>query len=151
MALDFAERIDAIDWSTFATAYGPATDVGAQLKRLASGHHATAMTATHDLWCGLCHQHAYISSAALPAFPFLLEFLDTADAEFTTEILDIFVGFATCSTLEDGSPSPLEWQRQLREHLVGELPRFIALTNHNDEEVSGFAEMLVENLTPNDG
>ena len=147
MHTDFAERVDAIDWSAFATAYGSATDVGAKLKRLASGHRATAMAASHDLWSSLCHQHAYISSAALPAFPFLLELLNKADAEVTIEVLDMFVGFATCSTLEDGSPSPLEWQRELRQHLIAALPRFIKLARHSDSEVSGFAETLVENLS----
>ncbi len=76
---------------------------------LASSDHDAAMKATHALWCGLCHQHAYISSAALPAYPFILEVLDSANDDLAVEILDILLGFG----LANGGlrTSPYEWER----------------------------------------
>ena len=90
----FAERIAAVDWTAFHTAYGRADDVPNQLLRLASSDKATALKASHDLWCGLCHQHVQIGTAALPAFPFILEVMEAADDALVYEILDIILGFA---------------------------------------------------------
>ena len=73
LASDFVDRVAAVKWQDYETAYGNAAVVERQLRNLVSSDHDTAMTATHDLWCGLCHQHAYVSSAALPACPLLLE------------------------------------------------------------------------------
>ncbi|WP_131818104.1 hypothetical protein [Planctopirus hydrillae] len=145
-AQDYKRRLDDIDWAHFQTAYGRADDVPAELLRLASSDHCTAMEATHKLWCGLCHQHAYVSSAALPALPFILEVLDSANDELTVEILDILTGFAICSTLGPKGASPNEWERNLRDKLRNELPRFTVLTSHGNEEIAGFAERIVENL-----
>jgi hypothetical protein len=144
---DFRKRLNDIDWTQFQTAYGRADDVPAELLRVASADHSIAMKATHKLWCGLCHQHAYISSAALPALPFILDVLDRANDDLTVEILDILTGFAICSTLGPQGPSPNEWERNLRDKMRSELPRFNALINHRNELVAGFAERIVENLT----
>ena len=74
--ISFEDRVRMIDWGTFDTAYGPATDVLEQLLQLVSDDHKQAKMASHKLWCGLCHQHASIASAAYPALPFILEALD---------------------------------------------------------------------------
>ena len=74
------KMIDEIDWSQYETAYGNAAQdiphfqagktpsVPRSLWDLFSGDRERAIRATGDLWAGLCHQHAYISSAALPAY-----------------------------------------------------------------------------------
>jgi len=80
----------AVDWTQFETAYGMATKIPEQLIRLVSEEHDIAMQATHELWCGLCHQHAYVSSSALPAYDFLLDVLKYADDKLALELLDIF-------------------------------------------------------------
>src|SRR5690242_17286675 len=90
----FEQRLGAIAWGDFGTAYGPAVTVPDQLRRLAGLDRKAAMDSTHDLWCGLCHQHVQVGSAALPALPFLLEVLDRADRDMTVELLDILLGFA---------------------------------------------------------
>lgn len=144
---DYAERLNEIDWTKYQTAYGRADDVRDQLLRLASTDQAVAMNVTHELWCGLCHQHAYISDAALPALPFILEVLDSANDELAVEILDILTGFAICSTLGPNRCSTNQWEQTLRSRLRDELPRFIAFSNHANEEIAGFAERIVENLT----
>lgn len=143
---DYKRRLEEINWLNFQTAYGRADNISAELLRLASSDHSTAMKATHELWCGLCHQHAYISSAALPAVPFILDVLDSASDELTIEILDILAGFAICSTLGPKGASPIEWERNLRVELRMELPRFTVLMNHCNEEIAGFAERIVKNL-----
>ena len=51
---------------------GKTPSVPRSLWDLFSGDRERAIRATGDLWAGLCHQHAYISSAALPAYDFLM-------------------------------------------------------------------------------
>ena len=143
----FAERVCAIDWTAYETAYGRADSVPQQIISLASNDHGIVMDATHKLWCGLCHQHAYLSSAALVAYPFLLEVLDSADERLSIELLDIFTGFAFRSTLGPDGPSPNEWERELRRRMIEELPRFIALSRHDNEEIADFSGSIVTNLT----
>ena len=69
------KMIDEIDWSQYETAYGNAAQdiphfqcgqtpsVPRSLGELFSGNWNKAMQAAGDLWAGLCHQHAYVSSA----------------------------------------------------------------------------------------
>lgn len=142
---DFESRLNSIEWRNYETAYGRAVTVPAQLRRLASSNKAKALDASHELWCGLCHQHAYVSSAALPALPFILEVLDTADDDLIFELLDILKGFAVCTTY----PCALkleEWQSQLRNALIAQLPRFQRLIKHSKQDVADFAEDLCECL-----
>jgi hypothetical protein len=81
----FDERINLVAWGDFHTAYGPAVKVPDQLRRLAGPDLKAALEASHELWCGLCHQHMQVGSAALPALPFLLEVLDSADRDMAVE------------------------------------------------------------------
>lgn len=142
----FARRLNAIDWASYDTAYGPAVRVPGQLLRLAGTGKRSAVAASHDLWCGLCHQHAFVSSAALPALPFILQVLEHADPELTVEILDILLGFAVC-TNPGWRAQTQEWERLLRERLRAELPRFQRLASHPDEEVAGSARRMVAELS----
>jgi hypothetical protein len=141
----FRQRLEVIDWRNYGTAYGPAVKVPAQLMQLASGEHKAAMAASHDLWCGLCHQHAYVSSAALPALPFLLETLDHADEPLTVEILDILLGFAVCTGPQLVKNAHM-WAAQLREELRRETPRVQILSLHPNEEIADFSGRITEEL-----
>ena len=108
------KMIDEIDWSQYETAYGNAAQdiphfqagktpsVPRSLWDLFSGDRERAIRATGDLWAGLCHQHAYISSAALPAYDFLMIALRELDDELKVELLDIFLGFAHREKRGDG-------------------------------------------------
>jgi hypothetical protein len=153
----FAERLDAITWGNFGTAYGPAIKVPDQLQRLAGPDRKAALDATHELWCGLCHQHVQIGSAALPALSFLLEVLDTADQDLMVELLDILLGFAIGVNRQravdfqrllgrtDVAPEE-QWVANLRAALLTELPRFRRLAASPNEEVAGFGERIVAEL-----
>ena len=88
------ERLSVVPWGDYFTAYGPAVNVPDQLRRLAGPDREAALAASHDLWCGLCHQHVQIGSAALPALPFLMEVLDMAGRDMSVELLDIMLGLA---------------------------------------------------------
>jgi len=155
------ERLDAIQWSNYKTAYGNAGSehrfenasgqptsrwgsVADQLDELASNDDAKALEASHHLWCCLCHQHAYVSSAALPALPFLLEVLDGAGEQLTIEILDILTGFAECSRTRDGGQS--DWIRELREQLLVARPRFESLAKHRNQEIVDWAGRILDEL-----
>ena len=145
----FERKLDEIDWGQYQTAYGVAIDVPKQLERLASKDEEMACAAAEDLDAGLCHQHVDIDSAALPALPFLLEVLDSADQRLTCAILDILDGFATC-TKPDYQP---EWNKQkgpwvakLREALRDELPRFRSLQQNPDECIRDCVHNILANL-----
>ena len=139
------QELKRVDWSRVETAYGVATSVPSQLERLYSHDHADAMLASHELWCGLCHQHAFVSTAALPALPFLLRALEDLDDKLKTEILDILYGFVVCTGGAALETLP-EWEQQLRRLLVAESPRFTVLQQHPDPDVSSFATMICEEL-----
>lgn len=148
-------KISAIDWSQYETAYGNAArdiphfqcghtpSVPSSLRALFSGDHDAAMKATSDLWAGLCHQHAYVSSAALPACDFLMLALQEADDGLKVELLDIFLGFAVCTARFS---SEAAWPRQLREKLKSDLPIFTNLIPSENEDIAYFSERIVEEL-----
>jgi hypothetical protein len=155
--MQFDERLNAVPWSQYGTAYGPAVKVPGQLKRLASPNHTEAMEASHELWCGLCHQHVQVGCAASPALPFILEVLDTANRDLTVELLDILLGFAIGvsrkRTVEfhravgrgDPAADPT-WVLNLRSALNRQLPRFASLATSPDAEVANFAACIVREL-----
>lgn len=140
---DEVERaISAVPWEDYETAYGSAAGVGDSLRALFSEDREAALQASHDLWCGLCHQHAFLSSAALPAFDILFCGLEELDEPLKVELLDIFYGFAACTARDREQ----EWQRQLREKLLEKRPCFQALVSHPNEDISSFGELILENL-----
>ncbi|WP_354690783.1 hypothetical protein [Phytobacter sp. RSE-02] len=139
------ERIYAINWNSSCTAYGPANDVPELLLQLASDDHEAAMTASHKLWCGLCHQHVSMAPAGYIALPFILEVLDSADELLTVEILDILWGFAQCC-IETGPHAP-DYFEPTRERLIVELPRFSLLSEHSNELISQFASEITKSLS----
>jgi hypothetical protein len=145
MEESFGRRLDAIPWAEFGTAYGPATKVPDQLRRLAAPDKRAALTASHELWCGLCHQHAFVSSAALPALPFLLEVLDSAGEQLTVEILDILLGFVRC-TNPGFERIPPPWIGQLRGQVAAERPRLEGLVTHPNADVAKFARWILNEL-----
>jgi hypothetical protein len=128
-----------------------------QLRRLAGHDRKAALAATHDLWCGLCHQHVQVGSAALPALPFLLEVFDSADREMAVELLDIFLGLAIGVNRQrflefqrsrgrtELAPEE-QWTAELRAALVSELPRFEGLPALSDEEIADCAGRIVAEL-----
>jgi hypothetical protein len=152
----FEQRLKAIAWGDYHTAYGPAVNVPGQLRRLAGPNRKAALDAVHDLWCGLCHQHVQVGSAALPALPFLLAVLDAADRDMTVELLDILLGFAIGVNRRRavdfrrgfGREAPPEerWVADLRAGLLAELPRFRRLAASPDAEVAGFARRVLAEL-----
>ena len=111
------KMIDEIDWSQYETAYGNAAQdiphfqvgktpsVPSSLWALFSGDRERAMQAASSLWAGLCHQHTYVSSAALPACDVLMLGLQELDDELKVELLDIFLGFAACT----GRSAETDW------------------------------------------
>ena len=149
------KMIDEIDWPQYETAYGNAArdiphfqagktpSVPSSLWALFSGNRERAMQAAGDLWAGLCHQHAYVSSAALPACDFLILALQEADDKLKVELLDIFLGFAACT----GRSAETDWEKQLRDKLTSHLPVFAGLVSSGNEDIACFSERILEELT----
>ena len=153
------KMIAEIDWSQYETAYGNAAQdiphfqcgqtpsVPRSLGELFSGDRERAMRAASNLWAGLCHQHAYISSAALPACDFLMIALRELDDGLKVELLDIFLGFAACT----GRSAETDWEKQLRDKLTSHLPVFAGLVSSENEDISYFSGRIVEELTGEEG
>ena len=139
-----ADAIRAIDWSRYETAYGSANRVGEQLLALFDSP-PRSMEAASWLWGALCHQRAYVSSAALPALPFILQALEQADPELQVEILDILLGFASCSWPRGEHKAP-RWKHLLFDRLSREAARIHPLTESDHVDIKGFAEDILSAL-----
>jgi len=140
------QKLEEIPWEAFSTAYGNASDVPVEIESLFSNDFSIAKKASHKLWCGLCHQHAFVSSAALPALPFLLLALNQAPDGLKIEILDIIAGFARCSKLQLSE----NWASKLREELVKEMYLFEMLSKSENADVAEFSIWVCEELSDND-
>lgn len=138
-------ELGAISWEEFFTAYGTASDVPSDIERLFSSDFSIAKQASHQLWCGLCHQHAFVSSAALPALPFLMIALNQAPDNLKIEILDIILGFAKCSKFQLSQ----DWALKLRAELVKELGFFEVLSTSENPEVADFSVWVCQELSTN--
>jgi hypothetical protein len=107
------------------------------------------MDATHQLWCSLCHQHAYISTAALPSYDILKIGLLQLDDKLKIELLDIFRGFSECTKNDyfaATKEAPKKWELELKQKLISDISIFTELSGNNDELISHFATTICENL-----
>ena len=153
--------VEEVDWSAWETAYGRADQeipyyvqtgdgrgympkAAQSLLDLFSEDKEKALQAAHDLWCGLCHQHSYVSSAALPAYDILMLALCSLNDEMKVELLDIFAGFAACTSEKDLHTGG--WRGELRERLETDRPVFQQLSRQENEDVASFAELVLEYL-----
>ncbi len=144
---DIINLIDSINWVDFDTVYGNASPMIPQyLKDLFSSDWHLAMKASHELWSSLCHQHVYVSSAALPAYDiFRFGLLHLHDA-IKIELLDIFLGFTVCTKIDDEE----SFKRKIYEKLLQDLPLFQQLANHSHEDISYFAQKICDYLENKD-
>lgn len=141
------KQIDSIKWENFETAYGNAKETTPDyLKNIYNSDEKIAMKATHHLWCSLCHQHAYISSASLPAYEIIKDRIIECNEKLKIELLDIMYGFAACSNhkTEDGKYNDLT--AKMKRKLLKDKAIFKELALHKDEEIKDFAESILEEL-----
>ena len=153
---DWRVRLNAVDWSRFLTVYGVATTVPEQIERLHSSDEEIALSGTADLRAGLCRQHVQIASAALPAFPFIVEMLPSSSDRVTVGILELLVSFAiTTNRVRMGrfatavgkkAMPPPEWVEELRNALRMALPRIAVYVRHENPTISDFAQMFVDEI-----
>jgi len=149
-------RLHAVDWSLFHTIYGVSTKVPEQIERLHSPDENIAISGAADLRAGLCHQHVQIASAALPAFPFIMEVLPASSEKVTAEILEILAGFAitTDRARMDQFASAVGkrrmlrpgWVEELRRELQMALPRVAAYATHENPAIAELARMFVDEV-----
>ena len=139
-----ADAIRAVDWSQYETAYGSAEDVAEELIALFDAT-PRSMEAASKLWAGLCHQHAYVSSAALPALEFILRALNLADEKLQVELLDILLGFATCTWAPSEAEDPA-WKHQLNAKMTDAVMEILPFTSSSNEEIRTFAAEILDSL-----
>ena len=139
-------QINSIKWSDYETAYGNADPkIPTALKMILSDNQEAAKKAVNELWASLCHQHAYISSAALPSYGILKTALMNVNSDLKVEILDIINGFAHCSIY-----SVLEhegWELDLRVLLLKDVDIYRNLRKDPDDDIAYFADSIFDNLT----
>lgn len=151
---DDRTRLAGIDWSRFETAYGPARKVPGWLLDFVHANGARARRAGHQLWCSLCHQHAYVSSAALPALPWIVAVLQRTDEQLVCEALDILLGFVRCTDpgqVQQADGVAPAWHRELRDGVRRVLPEVTRLLASGSPEVAEAARALVDELGPSEG
>jgi hypothetical protein len=141
--IELSAEIDAILWRDFDTAYGAPESVPLDLKLLMFGNQMQALDATHRLWCGLCHQHAYMSSAAEPALPLLMLALRQSGDLIKIEILDILLGFVRCLQPEVGFTQRILHSIVERRHEIEELK------SSTHEDLANFADSVFEAIDKN--
>ncbi|QDT99900.1 hypothetical protein [Gimesia aquarii] len=136
-------QIDAICWRDFDTAYKAPESVPLDLKLLMFGDQKQALNASHRLWCGLCHQHAYMSSAAEPALPFLMLVLFESGDLVRVEVLDILLGFVRCQRPD------LNFTQRVLRAIRERRPEIEKFKESSNDEVASFAESVCEALDEN--
>ncbi|MEM8773409.1 MAG: hypothetical protein AAGF53_00165 [Pseudomonadota bacterium] len=145
---DLTETIRSVDWENYETAYGNAKYVGQLLELLSSSDMDKAMKASFELWCGLCHQDEFISSASLPSYPILLFILRISNDEVADEILRIIWGFASCSadSYFEGEETRPHWAAKLRLLMKEDIAIFKKLTKSENKYISDHATWIIEDL-----
>lgn len=148
---EIESKIDSINWADFETAYGNAENtIPFYLKNLFCSDTSIAMHATHQLWCSLCHQHAFVSTAALPSYDILKIGLLQLNDELKIELLDIFKGFSECTCEKYLTPrTARDWEQEIRHKLISDIKLFEDLAKHSDEGISSFAVEIVDSLKNN--
>jgi hypothetical protein len=142
-------EIDKVDWSQFGSAYGNTVNtIPYYLKNIFCIDEGTALDAAHQLWCSICHQGVNMASAALPSYEILRIGLVELSDNLKVEILDIFTGFALCTSNEYvTSPNELwDWEKQVQQKLIRDRVVFELLTTSSNEEVSTCAKALCQYL-----
>lgn len=89
------ERLDTVDWANLRHAYGPATDVPALIRALASKEQYVRDQARYQLY-GNIHHQGDVYPASAYAVPFLIELLTVPEVEDKQSLL------ALLQTLADG-------------------------------------------------
>jgi hypothetical protein len=145
--MEIRAMIEQVKWVDFETAYGNAEKtIPYYLENLFCTDESTAMDATHQLWCSLCHQHAYVSDASLPSYNILKLGLLRLNDDLKVEILDIFAGFAGCIRRNSTSNDLLSWEKQLQQNLLQDRNIFAELAISDNETMRYFAGMICESL-----
>lgn len=143
----FQQRMEAIDWSRYETAYGPAVRVPGQLWLLAkggpqggNGRQPRTLVRTVPSTC----LRVFGSAACLAVPP-----RSNGRRGRTVGRRDprSSLGFAVCTNPQVVKNIPL-WIVRLREQVCRETPRFRRLSGHPNEEIKDFAGHILEELAP---
>lgn len=147
--MNIEKEIASIKWENYDTAYGNALEISELLNEVFSIDKIKALNATNKLWGSLCHDHAFISSSALPSYKFLRYALFSLDEYIKVEILDIFFGFARClkkSHFEDLNREPYLWEIELLELFSEDKNIFENFISNENEDISYFASSILDAL-----
>lgn len=127
-------NMHSLDWHYFKTAYGNAKDdVPNQLQALFGDDKVGALHAVHQLQNGLCHQGLDVSSASVPAYPYLMYALMSFDDEIKTKLLGLFLDFVRCVCTND-KPQKVH-HLHLRANLLQDRVKFEQLRHHDNADI----------------
>jgi hypothetical protein len=119
------EGLDAVDWSALTHAYGPAEDVPAMLRQLASGDPAAWVAGIDSLYWTIYHQGTVYDSTP-KAVPVLIELLHYREVKCRGRILELLASVARGSSFLDARKDLSTYKEQretaeFREQLEREL------------------------------
>jgi len=135
--------LESIDWSRYEAAESSGAEVPNYLKRLLSTNREEAIRAALELDSMLRDHGGLLFSAALPAWPFLLQALEWPDANVVCEVLGTICVLASCTADYLDSTT---WQGQLREKMKAASDKIYELFDRPDEAVARAAKLVCEYL-----
>lgn len=160
------KRLHEIDWPSYQHAYGNADNIPEHLTNLFSNDQERVYVAIEELDSSLCHQHVGVSSALLPAFPFLIEALhELSVVKNLGLLLELFWGITLVTSPPDRFYSirvlDLSWTsipnkpsmpnesyvQEIRQQLLLNRKVFTSFLNHLDSYIFELASMIVANFT----
>ena len=147
--VEVLEMIAKINWIEFGTAYGNAENtVPIYLKNIFCADESVALLAAHQLWCSICHQGVNMADAALPSYEILKIGLVKLSEKLKIEVLDMFTGFALCTSKEyvTSRNELLGWEKQVQQKLIGDRDLFNSLIGNSNENISACAKLLCQYL-----
>ena len=104
------------------------------------------MDATHQLWCSLCHQHAFISTASLPSYELIRNRLVECSDKLKVELLDIIYGFASCSNHKTKDEEYQKLLTEMKNKILKDKEIFVKFSKYKNEDINGFAELILNEL-----
>ena len=125
-------KLRKVPWEKFPANPGTDKKVAKILENMASRKEPRAMKASHELWSALCG--GAIAPAAEASIPFLAEILKISPVAVQSEILDMFLKFATADS------------EKLMVQLLHISPAIKKLTYSRDEIVADKAMRLLKLL-----
>ena len=144
-------KINAVDWGAHSHPCGfDQRLVPGLLNQLVQGDEAEACRAATDLWNIAAHQ-GNVGSSAVPILSIVMELMPRLSEQVQVELLDTLYQFVLVAERSPRLSRPtddsvLDWRASLGAHFGTYREQFLVLKQSENEDVAGFAEMIIAEL-----